>query len=252
MADQEGVDRLLCLHGLGGGPYELGPVVEALRGAGRRVDAPALPGHEGPGPAMPASFWPEWVEAAESWFDAMSADDRPPAVLGFSTGAIIALHLATRREVDRLVLLAPFFAIRHTGWLPFIRPASVIRAATWLTSSIPRKSPPVRDPAMKVEAARLNRFRDFNLHATLSALDLIERVKPVVGSIKVPSLIIQGQLDTVVEPSGATWLHRHIGSAEKHLIELPNTDHLVALDRDRARVVEAINSFLTGGGVESR
>lgn len=239
-------DRLLCIHGLGGGPYELGSLVEALRGVGRRVDAPVLPGHEGPGPVMPASSWPEWVEAAEGWFDALNATagDGPPTVLGFSTGALLALHLATRREVGRLVLLAPFFAIRHTGWLP-IRPAPLLRAAARLAPNIPRRAPAVRDPSTKAEAAKLDRFRTFNLLAAASALDLIEEVKPRVGSIRVPALILQGRLDTVVEPSGAAWLHRHIGSTAKRLIELPSSDHLLAFDHDRARVVEAVDSFLS-------
>jgi len=248
MTDQEhprGANRLLCLHGLGGGPYELGPLVEALRGAGRRVDAPVLPGHEATGPVMPPSSWPEWVEAAEGWFDTLNSGDRPPAVVGFSTGALIALRLATRREVDRLVLLAPFFAIRYTGRLPF-RPSPLIRAAARFTPNIPRRGPAVRDPIMKAEAARLDRFRTFNLRAAASALDLIDAIKPLVGSIRVPALIIQGRLDTVVEPSGAAWLHRHLGSTEKHLIELPGTDHLIALDRERTRVIEAVDAFLAG------
>lgn len=246
MADQESAEetgRLLCLHGLGGGPYELGPLIESLRGAGRRVDAPVLPGHEAMGAVMPPSSWPDWVEAAEARFDALSEGGHPPSVVGFSTGALIALYLASRREVDRLVLLAPFFAIRYTRWLPF-RPAPWIRAAARWAPNIPRRSPAVRDPAMKAEAARLDRFRTFNLLAAVSALELIEEVKPRVGSIQVPSLVIQGRLDTVVEPSGADWLHRSLGSAEKHLLTLPSTDHLVAFDRDRARVVEAVSSFL--------
>jgi carboxylesterase len=45
----------LVLHGLGGGPYELNPLIEALEADGLRVSAPVMPGHEGPGPVMPAS-----------------------------------------------------------------------------------------------------------------------------------------------------------------------------------------------------
>jgi len=30
------------------------------------------------------------------------------------------------------------------------------------------------------------------------------------------------------------------------LIELPTTDHLIALDHDRSRVMEAVDSFLAG------
>lgn len=237
---------ILCLHGLGGGPYELGPLVEALRGTGRLVDAPVLPGHEATADGvMPPSTWPEWTEAAEGWFDALNTGDRPPALVGFSTGALIALHLATRRPVDRLVLLAPFFAIRYLGWLPF-RPSPILRAAARRTPNLPRRSPAVRDPIAKAEAARLDRFRTFNLSAAASALDLIETIKPRVGSIQAPALILQGRLDTVVEPSGAPWLHRHLGSAEKHLMQFSNTDHLIALDRDRAQVIEAVGAFLRG------
>ncbi|MGA9926326.1 MAG: hypothetical protein WBQ29_23210, partial [Isosphaeraceae bacterium] len=47
----------LVLHGLGGGPYELGPLIAALENAKLVVAAPVLPGHEGPGPTMPSSKW---------------------------------------------------------------------------------------------------------------------------------------------------------------------------------------------------
>ena len=40
----------LVLHGLGGGPYELQPLIAALEAAGLQVLAPIMPGHDGPGP----------------------------------------------------------------------------------------------------------------------------------------------------------------------------------------------------------
>src|SRR5262245_48016200 len=59
----------LVLHRLGGGPYELGRLPEALREAGFVVDAPVLPGHEGPGPRMPDSRWEDWLAAAHRAFE---------------------------------------------------------------------------------------------------------------------------------------------------------------------------------------
>ena len=88
---------------------------------------------------------------------------------------------------------------------------------------------------MRRWAASVDRFRTFSIPATLSALELIEIVKPLVPRINTPTLIIQGKLDTVIEPAGASWLHEHIGSTEKTIVGLPRTDHLVALDRDRGR-----------------
>ena len=53
--DRGHLPSCLVLHGLGGGPYELAPLVADLEAAGLQVSAPVLPGHEGPGPVMPGS-----------------------------------------------------------------------------------------------------------------------------------------------------------------------------------------------------
>ena len=82
----DGRPSCLALHGLGGGPYELGPLIEALERPGVRVSAPTLPGHDGPGPVMPASTWADWVASAEAAFDDLAASGGPVAVVGFSTG----------------------------------------------------------------------------------------------------------------------------------------------------------------------
>ena len=84
------------------------------------------------------------------------------------------------------------------------------------------------------------------MNAALSAVELIDTVKPLVAKLTIPTLIIQGKLDSVVEPSGASWLHEHLGSTEKSLVVLPHSDHLVALDRERDRVIAISRSFVLG------
>ena len=91
------------------------PLIDALALAGCPIGAPTLPGHEVLGPVMPASTWPEWIEAAEAGFDDLARSGRPVVVVGFSTGGTLALLLATRRPIARLVVLAPFLAIAHAG-----------------------------------------------------------------------------------------------------------------------------------------
>jgi carboxylesterase len=251
MADRRStLERPSCLvlHGLGGGPYELEPLITALRAEGLTVLAPVLAGHEGPGPVMPASCWVDWAATAESGFDELAAAGGAVAVVGFSTGATVALRLAIRRPVARQALLAPFLAIRYTGLIP-LRPASYLRTLARLVPDLPRRPPAVRDRALRRRLAAASQFRTFSVVATLSALELIDEVKKDVPEVRVPTLILQGRLDTVVEPANAAWLYQKLGSEppDKRLVFMEHSDHLVALDHDRDRVIAETLAFLHEG-----
>jgi carboxylesterase len=242
-------DRPSCLvlHGLGGGAYELSPIIDALRAEGLRVSVPVLPGHEGPGPVMPASCWQHWAAAVESAYDLLAAERAPVAVVGFSTGATLGLYLDGRRPVARQVLLAPFLAIRFSHLIP-IRPEIYLRPIARVMPHLRRRPPAVRDRAVRQQVAGLDLFRTFNLAAALSALELIEIVKPIVPTITTPTLIIQGRRDTVVEPRNAKWLHEHMGATCKEMFVMSRSDHLLALDRDRDEVVSLTRDWVLGRG----
>lgn len=234
----------LLLHGLGGGPYELGRLPEALREAGFDVKAPVLPGHEGPGPRMPDSRWEDWLAMAHrAYQELVTSVGRPAVVLGFSTGGTLGLRLAMEDRLAGLALLAPFLAIRYSGLVP-LRPMSYLRRLARWVPQLPRRPPAVRDATMRRWAAGQDRFKTFSLGATVSALELIESVTPRVGEIAVPCLIQQGKLDTVVEPANAAWLHEHLGSERKRLAWYARSDHLLALDRQRSEVESDLLEFL--------
>jgi carboxylesterase len=235
----------LVLHGMGGGPYELEPLLAALEAQGLEVACPVLPGHGGPGPRMPASRWEEWSAAATSAFDTLAALHRPVAVVGFSTGATLALHLATRRPVARQVLLAPFLAIRFTGMIP-LRPVIYLRWLARFYPDLPRRAPAVRDRQMRSRVSSTSVYRTFSVRAALSALELIDQLTPELSAIQTPTLIFQGKRDTVIEPARASWLHRNLGSADKHIVFLEDSEHLVALDCQRARLISETLAFLLG------
>jgi carboxylesterase len=192
---------------------------------------------------MPASCWRDWAATAESAFDDLAASGDPVVVLGFSTGATLALYLTSRRPVSKLVLLAPFLAIRYTGLVP-VPPGTYLRPLARVMPNLPRRPPAIRDAEMRRWAAGQSHFRTFSIPAALSALELIDTIKPLVPGITAPALILQGQLDTVIEPWGADWLHQNLGSTEKAIIKLARTDHVVALDREREQVIAVTRAFV--------
>jgi carboxylesterase len=235
----------LVLHGLGGGPYELKPLLDALEATGLNIACPILPGHAGPGPVMPASRWDEWTTTAEREFDRLALSGQQVAVVGFSTGATVALHLARRRQVVSQVLLAPFLAIRYAGLIP-LRPTAYLRLLARVIPNLPRRAPAVRDREMREWARQSSVYRTFNVAAAVSALELIESLAPEISRIETPTLIIQGERDTVVEPARTRWLHDNLGSSAKRLVSLDSSEHLLALDCQRDRVISETLAFLLG------
>lgn len=76
------------------------------RGAGRHIVAMAYPGGGGlPGRPQEDDLKARAL-AAYDWFD--DRTDQPIIVHGFSMGTGLALHVAANRDVDRIILDAPF------------------------------------------------------------------------------------------------------------------------------------------------
>jgi carboxylesterase len=237
----------LLIHGLGGGPSEFGNLPEALGGLGLEPLTITLPGHEGPGPRMPVSGWEDWAVgmAHRGLVARCGGKAARVAVVGFSTGATLALELASRdEEVGPLVLLAPFLAIRRLAWMPARHGARAIGTMARVVPSVPRRPLAIRDRACRREATGLDRFRTFHLGAAANALRLIETVRPRVSRIRSPALIVQGRCDSVVDPTGAAWLFNHLGSAQKQLQWLDHSDHLLLLDAERQQAIALITEFL--------
>jgi carboxylesterase len=233
---------VLCLHGLGGGPYEMRPLAPLLLNLGWTVEAIAYPGHDQPGPKMPNSRWEDWYQAAETAFDRLAQSHAQVVVIGFSTGCPLALRLALQRSIGGLVLLSPFMAIvRPAAWLP-----SAEQLLPWvypLLKEVPRSALAIADPEGRAAADRVAPYRSFHLGAVQSALALIQQVRPRLGEITVPTLIVQPKRDRVVNPQGALYLFESLGSSSKRLCWLEKSDHILTLDYDREQAFQEIATF---------
>ncbi len=230
-------DAVLLVHGLGGAPYEVQRLAEALTLTARCL---VLPGHEVRGPRMPHSTWEQWREALTHEYEQLAAHHGHVHLVGFSTGAPLVLQLAQARAfTSRLVLLAPFMQVFRPAFAP-VRTEALLRAVPFLRS-VPRRAPPVPHRELRHELEGLSAFRTFSLDATRSALELIARITPELRRTQNPTLVIQGRRDTVVSPAGAHFLAERLPRAHLELVE---SDHLLTLDRDAARVIALARTFL--------
>ncbi len=76
-------------------------------------------------------------------------------------------------------------------------------------------------------------------------LDKIDRqCLAMIGEIRVPTLIIHGEYDTLVPPEEAETLMEHIGSQEKRLLIIPGATHNDIMFMGLKQYMEAINAFI--------
>jgi len=226
----------LLLHGLGGGSYEMQLLGEYLHQAGYTTQAFNYPGHESHLVKMPPSTWQQWYLAVEENYQKLAQKYPLVSIIGFSTGCLLGLRLATHYPVKNLVLLSPFFAIKRPWYSP-LKPEVFLPLFKVFTKEVPR----LRNLDKTKQYLGLETF---NLESVQSALDLINWVKGKLDQVTIPTLIIQSPLDTVVEPSGATFVYNNLASSHKQLIWLEKSDHMITLDVERERVFQEVKEFL--------
>ncbi len=233
----------LLLHGLGGGVYEMYLLALSLHQAGYTVQAFNYPGHEDGIGKMPPSTWQQWYESVKANYQQLYQNYGSVSIIGFSTGCPLALYLATDYPVKNLVLLSPFLAIKKPWFSPF-KLERYVSLLGGIIKEVPRLNPISKAFKAKDNSKKSLGLESFNLDCVKSALELINLVKVKLSNIKVPTLIIQSPLDSVVEPSGASFIYDHLASEDKQLIWLEKSDHIITLDVERERVFQEVKQFL--------
>jgi len=220
---------------------------EYLHQQGFTVQGINYPGHDQPLTKMPDSRWQEWYEHIVENYQKLVQKYTNVSIIGFSTGCPLALYLAANNPVKHLVLLSPFLAIRHE-WYYLLRPEVLLFSLGYFLSDVPRlrgwRRLPVWDKVMQQAIEEVAYFQTFNLATVRSAIELINRVKPLLPQIDVPTLIIQSPKDRVVDPEGARIIYQQLGSKKKKLYWLQESDHIISLDIEREIVFAQIKDFL--------
>lgn len=236
LGPEKSAAAVLCLHGLTGTPYEVRPLAEAFAAAGLRAVGPALPGHNATPEALAAvSSWLDWVDAARSELEELTARHARVFAAGLSMGGLISLLLGSERLVDGLVVVGvPLRLPRPIQWLvPFAK-----RFKPFLPKD---GGSDIQDAAAR---ARHPSYPSMPLHAVHELTKLQRVVRGRLRQITAPILIAHGALDRTANPRDATQIYAGVESTERELLLLPASGHVVPVDRDGPRLARAAAAFL--------
>jgi len=178
-----------------------------------------------------------------------AAGSRRAALFGISEGGALAMLFAATYP-ERTQALALFGTYAHYGtWVvpPDKLEAMLARMdSLWGTGEMVSVFAPSRadDPQFKAWWARFERLGGSPSAAVhLTRMNSEIDIRPILSSIRVPTLILHRPGDARVNPEAARYLARHIPGAK--YAEMPGQDHLLWCG-DVNRVADEIEEFLTG------
>ena len=230
---------VLALHGFTGTPLEVELVCDAAAELGLEAHAPLLPGHGTHARELARLRWSDWVDAAESAFDALERTRGPVVVAGLSMGALLAAHLASRHpeRVAGLVLLA------NAAWLtsPFPSwPLMAIAALKLPDFAFPKFGSDIGD----AYARSLNlTYSSQPVHAAIEVLKAGRVVQAKLGDVRCPTLILHGGRDRVCPARNAERVAELLGTRDRRVVILPESHHIVTRDIERAEVRRELRRF---------
>jgi carboxylesterase len=233
-----GEDGAVLLHGFTGTPRDLAGLGEALNRGGLTVRIPRLPGHGTNGKDFMGSGWRDWLRASADAYTDLRARCRRVHLVGFSMGGNIAVMLAARFAVTRLVLLAPALRTRNP-LLPF---------SPLLGLVVPRVRWPLSNtPAITDEdtAALAREYWQWRYPAqAASLLRLKRKARRALRDVRADTLTVAGAKDASVPPSVISFIETRLAAGRReHLVIEEGTHHLLSGEGGE-RVMTAVAAWL--------
>jgi carboxylesterase len=235
VGDDEQIGVVL-VHGFTGSPFEVRYLGEQIARAGFTVDGVRLPGHGTSLADLDTKSWRDWVAHVETAVDAMQARYPRVAVIGQSLGGLLALYVATTRQVACVgSLAAPLWLEGLSG-----------RVAAWTTrGALPVRAIPkfggsdVRD----VRAKRDNPcYPAIPVKALGQLLAFFEVVTEALPRVTQPVLVIHATQDHTAPVACAKTIAEATRAVRVRI--LPESYHLIAVDVERDIVAAEVVQFI--------
>lgn len=220
----------VVLHGLTGSTQSVDGLRSALEGAGFEVEAPMLPGHGTTPEDLAGCGWADWTAAAEDAFRRLTD---PVVAVGLSMGGALAAGLAAAHPgVRGLAVVNPLIDPPAASFLDTLE-AFLAAGEQFL----PGIGSDISDPSAKEVA-----YDRLPIAALLSCSRGLAELRPHLGEIRCPVLILSGRHDHVVPSvSGDVLADAVAGPVER--VWLEHSAHVATLDVDREELERRVVAF---------
>jgi carboxylesterase len=222
----------LLIHGFTGMPQEMRPLGEYLAARGCGVVGVRLAGHGTTIEDLERTTWQDWVASAREALQEMRQRHPQVFVMGLSMGGAISFYLAAQEPVAGVVgLSTPLrlpqadWRLRYLRWLKYLRRHVDKGESDWWDQEA---------------AARHVSYSQYPLRGVEQLARLLARLRESLPQVRVPALIIHSRHDGVVPVAHAQEMYQRLGSADKELLLIEGSGHVVTEDARREEVAASV------------
>lgn len=225
---------VLILHGFSGGPYEVEPLANYLK---KRMDfiyeLPTFSGHgEADELEMKGYKAEHWLMDAEIAYRKLAKRVDEIIVVGFSMGGVIAMYLAKRYPIKKLVLLS--------AAAKYVSPNQLMKDFKRMAEDAFQGT--IRDNDLYLRYKQ--KLNTVPLSATIEFMKIVKKVEPYISHIENPVFIVQGALDGIVPLTTGQFIYDQIRSTEKRIYISEKGKHHICFSEDCEAWFTQVSDFL--------
>jgi len=228
----------LVIHGFTGAPAEMRWFGGQLAQAGYSVVGVRLFAHATQPEDMFRARARDWVATVEDGYHLLRGLSEQVVVMGLSLGGILSLHFASRFEVRGVVAMSVPYVLM-APWVKHIRP--LLPAVSNVVPFMDKGAPDWRDPRLANDHLEYPRHP---VRAVASLVDVHSLMLKRLPLITAPALMIASHGDATAPPWHTQEMFGRLRTADKQLVLIENSGHIMTRDLERNRVVEVATAFI--------
>lgn len=232
---------IILVHGYMAAPAEMRILADHLYRKGYAVYGVRLRGHGTSPEDLAGTNWEDWYDSVNRGYVIMKNAVKEFAILGFSTGAALTLLQATYRgkKLKGVISISAPLRLQNIA----SRFSSAVVFWNKILDRMQVKSGKKEFVENNPDNPDINYLRN-PVHGVYQLERLMGTLERRLEKIDIPTLIIQGSDDPVVDPSSAREIYNRIDNREKEIVMIESARHGIVRGEEALQVAEHIDRFL--------